>query len=257
MAFQKQPDWHHVILAVTLVCGMIGGLLAAGISAILWEVGLWTQTLMVISGTVMGTGIAFFVLTTDRPNVGPRRPEVDWSVPTGQADFDDGLTQQRRPGVTAESGVRHPASPPVFSGRSPVPYAAPPAEPAKVVLPLPREDAASASRSSPRQWWTEQQPTNAVTSAAGQSNRREGSPRKRTPAPPLSSYDAGSALIAQCPRCGEFRMDVHNTSAGYAFRCARCGNTWGWTPGTPWPPVVVRRRLPGDSVPDGASAEQA
>ena len=63
-----------------------------------------------------------------------------------------------------------------------------------------------------------------------------------TPAPQRPTAIAGSALIAQCPHCGDFRLDVHRDGHEYAFRCAEgCGHTWRWAPGSQWPPVVIRR----------------
>ena len=64
---------------------------------------------------------------------------------------------------------------------------------------------------------------------------------KRAPAPDLSTYLA-STFIAQCPRCGAFRLDIRSASAAWDFRCEACGHTWTWQPGTPWPPVRVMPR---------------
>ena len=64
---------------------------------------------------------------------------------------------------------------------------------------------------------------------------------KRAPAPDLSTYLA-STFIAQCPRCGAFRLDIRSASAAWDFRCEACGYTWTWQPGTPWPPVRVMPR---------------
>jgi hypothetical protein len=61
---------------------------------------------------------------------------------------------------------------------------------------------------------------------------------KRAPAPDLSTYLA-STFIAQCPRCGAFRLDIRRARNGWDFRCESCENTWTWQPGTPWPPVRV------------------
>jgi hypothetical protein len=74
---------------------------------------------------------------------------------------------------------------------------------------------------------------------------------QRAPAPDLSSYLA-SALIAQCPRCGAFGLDIRHFRSGWAFRCESCEYTWTWQPGTPWPPVRVmprRRKEPGPPSP--------
>jgi hypothetical protein len=64
---------------------------------------------------------------------------------------------------------------------------------------------------------------------------------KRAPAPDLSTYLA-STFIAQCPRCGAFRLDIRSASGAWDFRCEACGHTWTWQPGTPWPPVRVMPR---------------
>lgn len=65
-------------------------------------------------------------------------------------------------------------------------------------------------------------------------------------APPLESYVAERAVVAQCPRCGGFELDVESGESGFGFRCrsSRCGNRWRWTAGRAWPAVVVRRNLP-------------
>jgi hypothetical protein len=137
-------------------------------------------------------------------------------------------------------------------GDRPEPEAHPSTAPARIALPLPGGSAPPSNGTATRQWWAE------TPSAAASSDRRELSAHHRSPAPPLSSYDAESALIAQCPRCGEFRLDVSHVAQDYVFQCRNgsCGNTWNWTPGTPWPPVVVRRNLLGGPSPGGARAEQ-
>ena len=60
----------------------------------------------------------------------------------------------------------------------------------------------------------------------------------RVPAPDLSTYLA-STFIAQCPRCGAFRLDIRRARSAWDFRCEVCSHTWSWQPGTPWPPVRV------------------
>jgi hypothetical protein len=61
---------------------------------------------------------------------------------------------------------------------------------------------------------------------------------KRAPAPDLSTYLAAT-FIAQCPRCGGFRLDIRRGGNAWDFRCESCEYTWTWQPGTPWPPVRV------------------
>jgi hypothetical protein len=76
-------------------------------------------------------------------------------------------------------------------------------------------------------WWDSAHPAPAPSAGA-----------KRAPAPDLSTYLA-STFIAQCPRCGAFRLDIRRGRGGWNFRCEACENTWTWQPGTPWPPVRV------------------
>jgi hypothetical protein len=76
-------------------------------------------------------------------------------------------------------------------------------------------------------WWDPAHPAPAPSAGA-----------KRAPAPDLSTYLA-STFIAQCPRCGAFRLDIRRARSGWDFRCEACDNTWTWQPGTPWPQVRV------------------
>ena len=89
------------------------------------------------------------------------------------------------------------------------------------ILPLGTEGPADAP------WWDSAHPAPAPSAGA-----------KRAPAPDLSTYLA-STFIAQCPRCGAFRLDIRRARSGWDFRCEACENTWTWQPGTPWPPVRV------------------
>jgi cytoskeletal protein RodZ len=83
-------------------------------------------------------------------------------------------------------------------------------------------------------WWDSAQGAPAPSAGA-----------KRAPAPDLSSYLA-STFIAQCPRCGAFRLDHRRARDGWDFRCEACDHVWTWRPGTPWPPVRV---MPGGARP--------
>jgi hypothetical protein len=83
-------------------------------------------------------------------------------------------------------------------------------------------------------WWDSAQGTPAPSAGA-----------KRAPAPDLSTYLA-STFIAQCPRCGAFRLDHRRARDGWDFRCESCDHVWTWQPGTPWPPVRV---MPGGGRP--------
>jgi hypothetical protein len=57
---------------------------------------------------------------------------------------------------------------------------------------------------------------------------------------PISA--AGASRVVQCPRCGEFAVEVGLRAPGFAFRCHCCGHEWRWAPGASWPVSVVRPR---------------
>lgn len=81
-----------------------------------------------------------------------------------------------------------------------------------------------------RTWWTET-PTPPST------------PRHETP----KGYDVDRAVVAQCPRCGDFRLDLKQDGDSCAFHCRNpnCGHRWEWRAGAPWPTTVIRRNLTG------------
>ncbi len=58
----------------------------------------------------------------------------------------------------------------------------------------------------------------------------------------LSSY-LDSALIAQCPNCGSFRIDTDARAPEWRFRCRDCKQIWSWQPGNPWPALQIRPGL--------------
>jgi len=97
------------------------------------------------------------------------------------------------------------------------------------LLPLPAQPGSPGPPDAP--WWDSAQGAPPPPSSAA----------KRAPAPDLSTYLA-STFIAQCPRCGAFRLDIRRGRNGWDFRCESCEYTWTWQPGTPWPPVRV---MPG------------
>jgi hypothetical protein len=97
------------------------------------------------------------------------------------------------------------------------------------LLPLPADN--SSRPGPPPAWWDAAQGAPPPSSQAAQ----------RTPAPDLSTYLA-STFIAQCPRCGAFRLDIARARSGWDFHCESCEYVWTWQPGTPWPPVRV---MPG------------
>lgn len=84
-----------------------------------------------------------------------------------------------------------------------------------------------------RTWWTE---TPAAPATA-----------PTRPHEPGQGYDVARAVVAQCPRCGDFRLDLEQDGDACAFHCRNpnCGHRWEWRAGTPWPTTVVRRNLTG------------
>ena len=61
------------------------------------------------------------------------------------------------------------------------------------------------------------------------------------PPPELGSY-LGDAVIAQCPNCGEFRVDKKRTGDCYTFDCPSCQMRWTWRPGEDWRSIEVAPR---------------
>lgn len=53
----------------------------------------------------------------------------------------------------------------------------------------------------------------------------------------------GSPVLVQCPRCGDFAVDVGRPGRGFTFACDACGYRWQWEPGSPWPDTLVRPHL--------------
>jgi hypothetical protein len=59
------------------------------------------------------------------------------------------------------------------------------------------------------------------------------------------SHFIDRAQIAQCPRCGAFRIDVDDRASEWLFECRECRQRWTWQPGTPWPDIQVRPEARG------------
>jgi hypothetical protein len=79
-------------------------------------------------------------------------------------------------------------------------------------------------------WWEGRAPAGAAQRPAPAAGRRP---------VPLSHF-LDQALIAQCPKCGAFAVDVDNRAAEWLFSCQECRQRWTWQPGRPWPAVNVR-----------------
>jgi hypothetical protein len=155
-----------------------------------------------------------------------------------------GLGPEPVPGPGWDTSEAPRTSGPVSTVGPTGPVSREPGETAVQLLPLPSQgggnsrDGAAAGGPS---WWDAAQGAPPAPSAGAQ----------RTPAPDLSTYLA-STFIAQCPRCGAFRLDIGRAASGWDFRCESCEYVWTWQPGTPWPPVRVmpgRRKEPGPPTP--------
>jgi hypothetical protein len=214
-----QIGWALVII----VAALIGGLAAD-------RIGHASILVAVIVSLIVGAlGVLWLFRSPARP------PDLPAGYP------EDGQTRDLRvppdryaPTVPRPKPDAQPAAPATLP-----PAAAPaPAEPAApggpgtVVQLLPVSGQAGAAADAP--WWDSAQGTPAPSAGA-----------KRVPAPDLSTYLA-STFIAQCPRCGAFRLDHRRARDGWDFRCEACDHVWTWQPGTPWPPVRV---MPGGARP--------
>lgn len=257
MADTSSPDRSPALLVATVVAALVGGLLAAQF----WNVGLWIRALTLLVGAVVGVLVAYGVLTT-----APARPQRTVAPPGPPAAFTGWPTPHSPPshspptygppthgpatyGPPANSPPRH--SPPAYGPSTPRP--APPVPPARGggwPHPAPHNTPATTPAPPtvpvPVRPEPERPPRQLVLPLTGARTQPVG-----------DGYDPRRALIAQCPRCGEFRLDVTRAGAAYAFRCHNdsCANTWSWTPGTAWPAVVVRRNLTGPA-PRGADDER-
>ena len=204
-----QLGWALLVIAAAL----IGGLAAATL--------VHTSITIAVIVSVVAGGIA--VLATFRSPARP--PELRAGEPA-EEDFG------RYPGPdpqTPRTPRRQPAAP---AAQPPQALrAVPPAANQTVVqlLPLPPQPGNAEPPDAP--WWDSAQGAPPSPSAGA----------KRAPAPDLSTYLA-STFIAQCPRCGAFRLDIRRGPNGWDFRCEACECTWTWQPGAPWPPVRVMPR---------------
>lgn len=234
----RRPDavWSLLVIAAALV----GGLAAAAL--------VHTSIVITVIVSVAAGAIAVFAVArwpgkpvelTDgrpdgqerglqgRPPSGPSRPDSDYTRVN--------LEHTR---VSPE----HTAVDPRY-GRPGAEYTRPgiPARAESVVEIIPfssRRDAGGSAQPGPRDWWQQPAAAPPTSSSAGRS----------APAPDLSTY-LGSAVIAQCPRCGAFDLDIAHDRDPWAFHCRACEATWAWRPGMPWPEVRVVPRLRRETRP--------
>ncbi len=225
--------WAFLVIAAAL----IGGLAAAAL--------VHTSLIVTVIVAVVTGGIAVAVFRS------PARPG-ERPAPSGPAAPSTPVTAAGPAPAPAPAAGPAPAPAPAAgpapapapaAGPAPAPVPAPApapgpatvpgsAETAVQLLPLPPTPGEDPSRpAAAPAWWDAAQGGPPPPSPAAQ----------RTPAPALSTYLA-STFIAQCPRCGAFRLDIRGAECGWDFRCQSCAYLWTWQPGTPWPPVRV---MPG------------
>jgi hypothetical protein len=225
-----QLGWALLVIAAAV----IGGLAAATL------VHASVLVAVIVSVVVGGIGVVALFRSP------ARSPEL-----TGGQDQDAGRHSAPRRQAPTAPGVRRPVPSasyppdpvaPAYPPDPVAPSAAPPTAAAPVardgqgrggppatnetmvqMLPLPSEPGGPDAP-----WWDSAQGAPPPPSPGG----------KRAPAPDLSTYLAAT-FIAQCPRCGGFRLDIRRGRSAWDFRCESCENTWTWQPGTSWPPVRV------------------
>ena len=207
--------WALLVIAAAL----IGGLAAAAL--------VHVSLIIAVIVAVVAGGIAVAVFRSPgqpRPVTYPAA-----GAPTAEAPTAGASAPAPAAPVTAAAPVTR-AAPATAPG--PVTAVSPAREQTDIavqLLPLPADN--SSRSGPPPAWWDAAQGAPPRSSQAAQ----------RAPAPDLSTYLA-STFIAQCPRCGAFRLDIARARSGWDFRCESCEYVWTWQPGTPWPPVRV---MPG------------
>ena len=200
--------WAVLVIAMAL----IGGLAAAT----LVDASLLIAVIVSVVIGAVGAVVVFRSLVREPDPTGPRTatmPRAHPAPPTRATPAPDSYPPDPVAPVTAQAPV---VADGLNRGGAPAVN-----ETVVQMLPLGTEGPADAP------WWDSAQPAPAPSAGA-----------KRAPAPDLSTYLA-STFIAQCPRCGAFRLDITRGRSGWNFRCEACENTWTWQPGTPWPPVRV------------------
>ncbi len=243
---QAEPPgvfWSLLVVAAALVGGLAGA-----------ELKHTSLIITAIVSVAVGVIAVFVVtrwpgqpaeLTEGRPEglePGPhRRPPADPSAATQPY----ALRQSPEP----SSGAGYTRVAP--TSRRPRPeYAEPeaPARPTSAVefVPFPPpSDAGRSPRPAPENWWH----AGAAPAPPSPEGRRAPAPDLATYVDPAVTARLNSATVAQCPRCGAFKLDVDHDRDPWAFHCRACDNTWTWRPGSPWPAVRVAPRLRKEWLP--------
>jgi hypothetical protein len=127
----------------------------------------------------------------------------------------------RREGDTVDPRTGWPPSEPPVERPPAGGFGAPPAESGRVDIVAPGSA-----------WWDRASRVDGGAAAPA--------PSIAPPRPDLAAYGTGSArLVAQCPECSSFRLDVRQEAAGLLFGCRDCRREWTWAPGRVWPTTVA------------------
>ncbi len=219
----------------------VGGVLAVGVHALIHSFGQW-KIVAVLAAAVVVLSVLVAAVLTPVSRGEPMEPPHAWDPPSTRPGWSPAprRTQQtqayRWPSAsvpatthqTREANARTVAPAPT---RSPAVATVPPvaSPPSSVALQVstPKEDS----------WWE----TTSAERGGAEERAVPGEPGSSDTTVDLSTY-AGVTRIVQCPRCGDFRVDVRQQDSGFAFTCRRCAHPWQWRPGAAWPPTVVRPR---------------
>jgi hypothetical protein len=214
-------------LAQVALAALVGGLLAVAVLAMRRDIS--DPGLL---GALVIAALVFCVVATARLTAQPGPITTPPPrVPADDQTFTWHHATSAVPAATGNDPIPTMAPSPRWTRPAPVPE--PPADPGTPAL-----SAAVPVRGG--EWW---QFAAASGGTAGRADAR-----------PAGSGDSGGSTldlsgttdttrVVQCPRCGDFGVDVSQQQPGFAFRCRRCDNQWRWGPGAAWPVSVVRPRL--------------
>jgi len=223
---------------------LVGGLLAMAVLAVVRDV----QRAGLLLGFVVAA-VAFSVLAvitlspTPERSAAERRSRLDgegpgWEFAPGsqaaQQASDRPGASTRRPGGAGDGTPVVRASAPRWSPSPSQPGPEPsPMAPVSVAVPVPGGT-----------WWE------AAASDDARVPATASSPARNQPVvPALDIADAEKTRVVQCPRCGDFGVDVLHHDPGFAFTCTHCDHHWRWGRGSAWPVAVVRPRQNGRQTP--------
>ena len=210
---------------------LIGGLAAAALTR---ESVLWAVLISLIAAAVALGALAGGLLDDDaeaprRPpskRRGPSRHSADQGAPARPDPAALPLPRPDQPGSAGAAPAGHPGG---------AALDADPAAPAGGRPPEPKRPA-----SGNRAWWEQPGATPVAVPAAATPADDRVPLHARLPAAGFAEF-GHQAQIAQCPRCGSFRVSVGTQAAPpWHFACNECRQVWTWRPGTPWPSVQVR-----------------